>query len=100
VGDTEILAAEVISSRELLLLGRETGRTTLIVWFANGSSREYRLSVQDLHPERPQTRESFDRGEKRPDRDALVLTGVVPTPGVTDGRSRRAQFRRGQQSTR
>ena len=46
VGDTEILSAEVISSRELLLLGRETGRTTLIVWFANGSSREYRLSVQ------------------------------------------------------
>src|SRR5262245_37328683 len=30
VGDTEIVSAEVISSRELLLLGRETGRTTLI----------------------------------------------------------------------
>ena len=46
VGDTEILSAEVISSRELLLLGRDTGRTTLIVWFANGSSSEYRFSVE------------------------------------------------------
>ena len=81
VGDTEILSAEVISSRELLLLGRETGRTTLIVWFTNGSSREYRLSVQQdlsvleralklVHP-------SIEV-ESAPDRDALVLTGVVP----------------------
>ena len=46
VGDTEIVSAEVISSRELLLLGRETGRTTLIVWFANGLSSEYRFSVE------------------------------------------------------
>lgn len=81
VGDTEILSAELITSRELLLLGRETGRTTLIVWFANGTFREYVFSVQrDLsllartlklvHP-------SIDV-ESAPDRDALVLTGVVP----------------------
>src|SRR5437016_4299963 len=46
VGDTEILAADLITSREVLVLGREAGRTTLIVWFANGSSREYLFSVQ------------------------------------------------------
>src|SRR5207249_1622459 len=46
VGDTEILSAELITSREVLVLGRETGRTTLIVWFANGSSREYLFSVE------------------------------------------------------
>src|SRR5262245_44632664 len=46
VGDTEILSAELITSREVLVLGRETGRTTLIVWFANGTSREYLFSVQ------------------------------------------------------
>src|SRR4051812_32842863 len=36
VADTEIVTAELITSREVLVLGRETGRTTLIVWFANG----------------------------------------------------------------
>src|SRR5215467_14960653 len=46
VGDTEILAADLITSREVLVLGRETGRTTLIVWFANGTSREYLFAVQ------------------------------------------------------
>src|SRR5262245_43699409 len=39
VGDTEILSAELITSREILTLGRESGRTTLIVWFSNGASR-------------------------------------------------------------
>ncbi len=81
VGDTEILSAEVISSRELLLLGRETGRTTLIVWFANGSSREYRLSVQQdlsvLERALKLVNPSIEV-ESAPDRDALVLTGVVP----------------------
>jgi pilus assembly protein CpaC len=46
VGDTEILSAELLTSREVLVLGRETGRTTLIVWFVNGSLREYLSSVQ------------------------------------------------------
>src|SRR5712691_7395632 len=44
VGDTDILSAELITSREVLALGRETGRTTLVVWFVNGSSREYLFS--------------------------------------------------------
>ena len=81
VGDTEILSAEVISSRELLVLGRETGRTTLIVWFANGSSREYRFSVQQdlsvLERALKLVNPSIEV-ESAPDRDALVLTGVVP----------------------
>jgi Flp pilus assembly secretin CpaC len=46
VGDTEILSAELINSREVLALGRETGRTTLIVWFVDGLVREYLFSVQ------------------------------------------------------
>ncbi len=46
VADTEILTAELITSREVLVLGRETGRTTLIVWFADGSSREFAFAVQ------------------------------------------------------
>ena len=43
VGDTEIVSADLITSREAIVLGRQTGRTTLIVWFANGQSREYVL---------------------------------------------------------
>ena len=46
VADTEILTAELITSREVLVLGRQTGRTTLIVWFADGSSREFAFAVQ------------------------------------------------------
>ena len=81
VGDTEILSAEVISSRELLLLGRDTGRTTLIVWFANGSSSEYRFSVErdlSLLERALQSVSPSIRVESAPDRDALVLTGTVP----------------------
>jgi hypothetical protein len=80
VGDTEILSAEVISSRELLLLGRETGRTTLIVWFTNGTSNEYRFSVERDLSLLDRALKSIDPSievESAPDRDALVLTGTV-----------------------
>ena len=80
VGDTEILSAEVISSRELLLLGRETGRTTLIVWFTNGTSNEYRFSVERDLSLLERALKSVDPSievESAPDRDALVLTGTV-----------------------
>ena len=82
VADTEILTAELITSREVLVLGRQTGRTTLIVWFADGSSREFAFAVQrDLSLlERALTRvHPSIQVESAPDRDALVLTGLVPT---------------------
>jgi pilus assembly protein CpaC len=81
VADTEILTAELITSREILVVGRETGRTTLIVWFTNGSSREFAFAVQrDLSLlERALVRvHPSIRVESAPDRDALVLTGTVP----------------------
>jgi Flp pilus assembly secretin CpaC len=81
VADTEILTAELITSREILVLGRETGRTTLIVWLSNGSSQEFPFAVQrDLSLlERALRRVSPSiEVESAPDRDALVLTGVVP----------------------
>ena len=81
VADTEILTAELITSREVLVLGRQTGRTTLIVWFADGSSREFAFAVQrDLSLlERALARvHPSIQVESAPDRDALVLTGLVP----------------------
>src|SRR6185503_5684171 len=82
VADTEILTAELITSREVLVLVRQSGRTTLIVWFADGSSREFAFAVQrDLSLlERALTRvHPSIQVESAPDRDALVLTGLVPT---------------------
>jgi pilus assembly protein CpaC len=81
VGDTEILSADLITSSEVLALGKQTGRTTLIVWFANGSSREYVVSVQrDLAVLERAIKlvNPSIRVESAPDRDALVLTGLVP----------------------
>jgi Flp pilus assembly secretin CpaC len=81
VADPEILSADLITSRELLVLGRQTGHTTVIVWFANGSSREFRFAVQrDLSVlERALKRvHPSIEVESAPDRDALVLTGLVP----------------------
>jgi len=81
VADTDILTAELVTSREVLVLGRETGRTTLIVWFADGTSREFAFAVQrDLSLlERALQRVHPSIGvESAPDRDALVLTGTVP----------------------
>jgi pilus assembly protein CpaC len=81
VADAEILTAELITSREVLVLGRQTGRTTLIVWFADGSSREFAFAVQrDLSLLERALRQVHPSitVESAPDRDALVLTGLVP----------------------
>jgi Flp pilus assembly secretin CpaC len=81
VADPEILSAELITSRELLVLGRQTGHTTVIVWFADGSSREFRFAVQrDLSvlARALQRVHPSIEVESAPDRDALVLTGLVP----------------------
>ncbi len=81
VGDTEILSAELINSREVLALGRQTGRTTVIVWLSDGTSREFVVAVQrDLSVLERALRSVHPSivVESAPDRDALVLTGVVP----------------------
>jgi len=81
IGNTDILSAELLTSRELLVLGRETGRTTLIVWFTNGASLDYIFSVQRdlsvLERALERVHPSIDV-EIAPDRDAIVLTGLVP----------------------
>lgn len=81
VADTSILTAELITSREILVTGLETGRTTLIVWFASGTSSEFPFSVErDLTVlARALKRVNATiEVESAPDRDALILTGVVP----------------------
>ena len=86
VGDPSILSAELVSSREVLVLGRDTGRTSLILWFDDGTIDENTVAVvrdlavleralRLLHPS--------IAVEGAPDRDALVLTGRVPDAAVS-----------------
>jgi len=81
VADSDILAAEIISSRELLLLGKASGRTTLIVWLTNDEVQEYLCTVRRdlsvLQMALARIHSSIDV-ESAPDRDALILTGNVP----------------------
>ncbi len=82
VGQENTLEVEVLDGRELLLLAKNVGRTTLIVWYTDGDSETFLFSVtedlsvlrealQDIHPE--------VNLELAPDRPALVLRGQVPT---------------------
>ncbi len=81
VGDPDIASVQIVSSRELLLLGRRAGRTNLILWTADGGAQERALrvdrdlsllaqAIRDVHPDIAVV--------SAPDRDAVVLRGVVP----------------------
>jgi Flp pilus assembly secretin CpaC len=81
VGDSEIVSAELVTNRELLLLGVESGRTTLLIWFKSGQLREYLLIVERdlsvLHAALHHIHPSIG-ARLAPDRDAVLLTGLVP----------------------
>lgn len=81
VGDSEIVSAELVTNRELLLLGVESGRTTLLIWFKSGVLREYLLIVERdlsvLHAALHHIHPSIG-ARLAPDRDAVLLTGLVP----------------------
>lgn len=80
VGDTDVLASEPINDREILVLGKEIGRTSLIAWFVDGTITEYLFLVErDVSLLQNALREVDPeiRVEVAPDRDAVVLLGVV-----------------------
>lgn len=81
VGDSLLLSAEPIGSRELLILGKNWGRTSLIVWLRDLSVREYPVSVErDIALLQSALRRIHPNlvAEIAPDRDAIVLSGTVP----------------------
>lgn len=81
VGDPGIVEAQLLDSRQVLLLGRRIGRTSLILWYADGGVEEIRLNVQrDLSVLAAALRDIYPgiRLESAPDRDAIVLRGTVP----------------------
>jgi len=81
VADTAIVTAELVTNREVLLAGRQTGRTTMVIWFANGQVREFPVAVQADLTVLERALKALNptiEVESAPDRDALVLTGTVP----------------------
>jgi Flp pilus assembly secretin CpaC len=82
VGQNETMEVEILGGREVLILAKEIGRTSLIVWYPDETTETFLFNViqdlsvlkralQDVHP--------AIRLELAPDRDALVLRGTVPT---------------------
>src|SRR5262245_23007746 len=81
VAETSIVTAELVTNREVLLAGRQTGRTTMVIWFANGQVREFPVAVQADLTVVERALKALNptiEVESAPDRDALVLTGTVP----------------------
>ncbi|TWC43236.1 putative type II/III system pilus formation protein [Pseudomonas sp. SJZ079] len=82
IGQEKTLEVEILGGRELLVLAKNVGRTTLIVWYADGSSDTYLFSVtEDLSVLRSALNDIHPgvRLQLAPDRAALVLRGKVPT---------------------
>jgi len=86
VGKSETLEVEILGGRELLLLAKEVGRTSVIVWYDDDTTETFLFNVvqdldllesalRDLHPN--------IRLELAPDRAALVLRGLVPTLDIS-----------------
>lgn len=81
VGRSEILEVELLSGREALMLGKDIGKTSVIVWYTDGTTESLVFGVtEDLTALRGVLRE-IDPGimlELAPDRAALILRGIVP----------------------
>lgn len=81
VGDEEVLSVELLTDRELLLLGKASGATTLTLWLDDGRIESTTIRVQQdisllqeaLHEVHPEIEVQI-----APDRDAVVLRGAVP----------------------
>lgn len=81
VGSPDILEVETLTSRELLARGKQAGRTSLIVWFADGTLRRMDVHVhRDLSLLEDALHDVYPtiQVQVAPDRDAVVLTGSVP----------------------
>jgi len=81
VGQNSIIEVEVLGGRELLMLAKNVGRTTLMVWYEDGTSQTLSFGVsEDMSMLRDALADIHAkiRVEIAPDRPALVLRGEVP----------------------
>lgn len=81
IGDPSVTQVHLLTSRELLALGRSVGRTNVLLWTSDGRVDELNVRVErdlsalasalrDVHPR--------IRVSGAPDRDAIILQGLVP----------------------
>lgn len=81
IGDDSIATAELLDTRELLLLGKRSGTTTVLAWFRDGGNTTVLVRVQRDLSLLQNAIDDICPGvvcSMAPDRDALVLRGVVP----------------------
>lgn len=82
VGQEATMQVEVLGANEVLALAKKVGRTSIIVWYTDGSTETFLFSVvEDLSVLRSALRDIHPaiRIQLAPDRAALVLRGRVPT---------------------
>jgi Flp pilus assembly secretin CpaC len=81
VADPGIVSFEPLNEKEGLVLGRALGRTTVLVWFTDGTMKSYLFNVKrdlSLLEEALKELNPSITVQSAPDRDAVVLRGVVP----------------------
>jgi len=81
VGDPDVLGEELLSTREVLLTATGLGRTNVSLWYEGGGFDSFVYTVEpDLSLLRSALAELDPsiQVEQAPDRDALVLWGLVP----------------------
>jgi pilus assembly protein CpaC len=83
VGSEDILKLEkVLNKREIVVSGAKVGRTSLTVWFADGSVEQFMFSVtrdMSVLQEALRVIDPSLEAEIAPDRDVIVLRGTVRT---------------------
>lgn len=87
VANPDVLYSEVLDSREILISALQPGSTSLLVWFADGEPMETQLTVRrdlSLLTELVQQIDPAIEVELAPDRDFVILRGVVPSVAIRD----------------
>ncbi len=82
VGQENTMQVEVLDNNEVLVLAKSVGRTSIMIWYTDGTTENFLFSViEDLSVLRKALRDIHPaiKIELAPDRAALVLRGRVPT---------------------
>ncbi len=82
VGEKEVLEVEILGGRELLVLAKSVGRTSVIIWYPDETTETFLFSVNEDLSVLQRALLEIDPGirlELTPDRNALVLRGTVAT---------------------
>ena len=81
VGNPQVANVQMVSNREILVLGLRAGQTNLLLWYASGRVAERPLRVErdlTLLSEALRAIHPAIEAVSAPDQNAVVLRGVVP----------------------